>query len=113
MDDRLGIILIKIDPNFNPVAERIGNLGRDEPEAIQLLTLLKGLTNELKSERLVDLLLIGLTPRHLEDEPPSLLVLFILPFWLDALPEKLDGIDPLQRVSNLVSEWNKEYPFCL
>lgn len=105
MDDGLGIILIEIDPNFNPVAERIGDLGRDESEAIQLLTLLKGLANELKGERLVDLLLIGLTLGHLEDEPPSLLVLFILPSRLDALPEKLDGVDSLQRVSNLVSEW--------
>lgn len=104
MDDRLGIILIEIDPDFNPVAESIGNLRRDKPETIQLFTLFKGLTNKLKGEGLIDLLFIGLTLGHLEDEPPSLLILFILPFGLNALPEKLDGVDSLQRVTNLVSK---------
>lgn len=113
MDDRLCIILIEIDPDFNPVAERIGNLRRNKSESIQLLTLLEGLSNEFEGKGLIDLLLVGLTLGHLEDEPPSLLVLFILPFGLDALPEKLDGVDSLQRVTNLVSEWQEEYPFCL
>lgn len=113
MDDGLGVVLIEVDPDFNPVAEGVGSLGGDEPEAIQLLAPLEGLANELEGEGLVDLLLVGLALGHLEDEPPSLLVLFILPFRLDALPEELDGVDSLQRVSDLVSECWEEYPFCL
>jgi hypothetical protein len=103
VDDRLSVIFIEIHPNLNTVAKRVGYLRGDESEAIQLIAPLKRLSNELKGKALVNFLLIWLTFRHLEDEPPSLLVLFIFPFGLNPFPEKLDRVNFFQRSIDFVS----------
>lgn len=103
MGDGLSISLIKVDPNLNAITEGVGNFGGDESEAIHLFTPLKCLSNEFKGETLINILFIGLTFRHLEDEPPSFLVLFIFPFGLDPLPEKLDRVNLFQRSINFIS----------
>ncbi len=113
VNDRFSVILIEIHPNLNTVAKRIGYLRGDESEAIQLIALLECLSNELKGKALVNFLLIWLTFRHLEDEPPSFLILLIFPFGLNSFPEKLDRVNSFQRSIDFISRSVMSYPFCL
>lgn len=66
--------------------------------------MLKGASYKLEGEVFINFLLVGLSLGNLEDKPASFLILFIFPFWLDSLPEKLNRVDFLQRALNLVSK---------
>jgi hypothetical protein len=113
MNDRFHISFVEIDPNFNTIADGVGNLGGDESKAIDLIASFKGLTDKFEAEILVDFLFIWLIFRNLEDKSSTFLILFIFPFRFDSLPEKLDRVNPLERTLYLVSKSHKEYAFCL
>lgn len=112
MDDRFSIVFIEVDPYFDTIAECVGHFRRDESKAIDHLAFFEGFSDELEGEIFIDFLLVRLDLRHLEDKPSSLLVLLILPFRLDPLPEKLNRVYPLHRTIDLVSTSLAEYPFC-
>jgi len=51
------------------------------------------------------LLFVGVGFGNLEDEPSSFLILLILPLWLDAFLEDLDGVDFAEGIADEVAEW--------
>ena len=113
MFDGFEVGLIEVDPEFDTVAEGLWVLGGDEPEAVDLFAPVEVFPNELEGEVFVDFLLVGLGLGDLEDEPASLLVLLILPFGLDPLPEELDRVDLLAAPLDLVATYQHTYLFCL
>ena len=58
--------------------------------------MLKGTTDKLEGEVFINFLLVWLSLGNLEDKPASFLILFIFPFGLDSLSEKLNRVDLLQ-----------------
>lgn len=91
--DRLGIGFIEVDPDFDPVAGRIVDFGRDKPEPIYLVASYKILSQQKKGQLLIYLFFFGFSFTDLEDEPTSFLILFVLPFGFNTLFEELYGVD--------------------
>ena len=101
--DWFGVRLVKVDPDLDSVAGWIIDLGRDKTEPIYLVASVKILSKQEESQLLIDLFLIGLCFSNLENESSSLLILLILPFGLNSLFEKLNGVDFFLRITNEVA----------
>lgn len=111
--DRLGVGFIEVDPDFDPVAGRIVDFGRDKPEPIYLVASYKILSQQEKGQLLIYLFFLGFSFTDLEDEPTSFLILFVLPLGFDTLFEELYGVDFFLWVADEVAGYEGKYVFCL
>lgn len=102
--DRFSIRLVEVDPDLDPVAGRIVDLGRDKTEAVYLVASSKVFSQQEEGQLLIDLFLLGLSFADLEDEAASFLILLILPLGLDSFFEELNGVDFFERLTNKVAE---------
>ena len=93
MGDGHRVWLVEIGPDLDSIAVGLGVFWWDEAETVHFLAPLEGLTDQLEGEGLVDLFLVGLRSRHLKNEPSSILILLIFPFWLNSFPEELNRVD--------------------
>lgn len=96
-------MVVEGHPNLNSVADRERILGIYESDAVDLFRVIEILADQKENQRAVQLFLVLVCLVNREYEPPSVLIHGILPFGLDALLEKLDGVDPPPFLADLVT----------
>lgn len=87
------VVIGEVHPDLHSV-EGLVVLGRNEPEAADVLAVLEVLAQQEKDKVGVELVLVLLVPVDGKDKTSSLFVTGILPLGLNTLLEILNGVDP-------------------